>query len=187
MAQQDTFVSGVAGRYASALFSLAQDERQTEAVAQALGKIDSLVVGSPDLQLLVRSPVFSEADQTRAFDAILAHEKIDGLAANFVRLIARKRRLFWLRAMIADFNKLHDQARGVTRAEVVTATPLSKDNLAALKEQLKAATGGREVNLDTRVDPSIVGGLVVRLGSRMVDASLRTKLNAIRIAMKEVG
>jgi F-type H+-transporting ATPase subunit delta len=187
LAQEDTLVSGVAGRYASALFSLAQDQRQTEGVAQALGKLDELISGSADLQLLVRSPVFSEADQTKALDAILSREGIDGLAANFVRLVAQKRRLFWIREMIADYRKLFDEARGVTRAEVVSATPLSAENIAALKDQLKTSSGGREVVLDAKVDPSIVGGLIVRLGSRMVDASLRTKLNAIRLAMKEVG
>lgn len=187
MAQEDTFVSGVAGRYASALFSLAEDERQTEAVSQALNKLDDLIAGSSDLQLLVKSPVFSDADQRKALDAILAREQIDGLAANFVRLLAQKRRLFWIREMIADYRKLYDKARGVTRAEVVTAAPLSAANLSALKDQLKATTGGREVELETRVDPSIIGGLIVRYGSRMVDASLKTKLNAIRLAMKEVG
>lgn len=184
---EDIHVSGVAGRYASALFSLAQEARQTEAVSVALGKLDAMIAGSTDMQTLVKSPVFSEAEQTRAMDAILASEGIDGLAANFVRLVGRKRRLFWLREMIADYRKLYEEARGVTRAEVVTATPLSADNIASLKEQLKASSGGREIVLDTKVDASIVGGLIVRLGSRMVDASLRTKLNAIRLAMKEVG
>jgi F-type H+-transporting ATPase subunit delta len=187
LAQEDTHVSGVAGRYASALFSLAQEGRQTEAVSDALGKLDEMIAGSADLRLLVKSPVFSEAEQTKAMDAILASVGIDGLAANFVRLVARKRRLFWLREMIADYSKLYENSRGVTRAEVVSATPLSAENIAALKEQLKASSGGREIVLDTKVDPSIVGGLIVRLGSRMVDASLRTKLNAIRLAMKEVG
>jgi F-type H+-transporting ATPase subunit delta len=187
LAQEDSHVSGVAGRYASALFTSAQEERQSEAVSNALAKLDAMIVGSPDLRSLVRSPVFSEIEQTKAMDAILASAGIDGLAANFVRLVGRKRRLFWLREMIADYRKLYEEARGVTRAEVVTATPLSADNVTALKEQLKASSGGREIVLDTKVDPSIVGGLIVRLGSRMVDASLRTKLNAIRLAMKEVG
>ena len=187
MAQEDTLVSGVAGRYASALFSLAQEQRQTEAVAQGLGRLDALIAESSDLQLLVKSPVFSEADQTRAMDAILARDGIDGLAANFVRLVAQKRRLFWIREMIADYRKLYDGARGVTRAEVVSATPLSEDNISALKDQLKASSGGHAIALNAKVDPSIIGGLIVRLGSRMVDASLRTKLNAIRLAMKEVG
>ena len=89
--------------------------------------------------------------------------------------------------MIADYRKLYDASRGVTRAEVTSASALSDGNLVALKDQLKAASGGRDVQLDVKVDPSIIGGLIVKLGSRMVDGSLRTKLNAIRLAMKEVG
>ena len=187
MAQEGTLVSGVAGRYASALFSLAQDDRQTDAVAQSLETLDALIAESPDFQRLVRSPVFSAGDQLRALDAILAKEGIDGIAGNFVRLVTTKRRLFFIRAMIADYRKLYDASCGVTRAEVTSASALSSENLAALKDQLKAASGGRDIKLDVKVDPSIIGGLVVKLGSRMVDGSLRTKLNAIRLAMKEVG
>ncbi|MGA7199965.1 MAG: F0F1 ATP synthase subunit delta [Roseiarcus sp.] len=187
LAQEDTHVTGVAGRYASALFSLAQDDRQTEAVAQSLSKLDALIAESPDFQRLVRSPVFSAGDQLKALDAILAREDFGRITANFVRLITVKRRLFYIRDMIAAYRKLYDASRGVTRAEVTSATALTDANVLALKEQLRAASGGREVELETKIDPSIIGGLVVRLGSRMVDGSLRTKLNAIRIAMKEVG
>ena len=145
------------------------------------------IAESPDFQRLVRSPVFSASDQLRALDAILDRENIGGVTANFVRLITVKRRLFYVRDMIAAYRKLYDASRGVTRAEVTSATALTDANVSALKEQLRAASGGREVELETKIDPSIIGGLVVRLGSRMVDGSLRTKLNAIRIAMKEVG
>ncbi len=187
MAQDDTPVSGVAGRYASALFSLAQDNRRTDVVARSLEKLDGLIAQSPDLERLVRSPVFSAKDQLKALDAIFARVGVDGVAANFVRLVTAKRRLFSLRAMIAAYRKLYDESRGVTRAEVTSASALTGDNLAALKDQLKAASGGKEVDLDVKIDPSIIGGLIVRLGSRMVDGSLKTKLNAIRLAMKEVG
>ncbi|RBP12868.1 ATP synthase F1 subcomplex delta subunit [Roseiarcus fermentans] len=187
MAEDKTLVSGVSGRYASALFSLAHDERQTDAVAQSLDRVDAMVAGSPDLERLVRSPVFSAADQVKALDAILSMEGIAGIAANFVRLVAKKRRLFFLRQMIADYRKLYDASRGVTRAQVTSASALADAHLASLKDQLKAASGGRDVQLDVKVDPSIIGGLIVKLGSRMVDGSLRTKLNAIRLAMKEVG
>src|SRR6185437_9543426 len=103
------------------------------------------------------------------------------------RLAASKRRLFLIREMIADYRKLDDAARGVTRAEVTSAAALTGANVEALKDSLRGASGGREVDLDMKVDPSIVGGLIVKLGSRMIDGSLRTKLNAIRLAMKEVG
>ena len=187
MAEEDTVVSGVAGRYASALFSLAQDQRQSEAVADALARFDALIAESPDLERLVRSPVFSAADQLKALDAVFAQAEISGVAANFIRLVASKRRLFFIRAMIADYGKLYDASRGVTRAEVTSAAALTDANVASLKDSLRAASGGREVDLDMKVDPSIIGGLIVKLGSRMVDGSLKTKLNAIRVAMKEVG
>jgi F-type H+-transporting ATPase subunit delta len=187
LAHDEILVSGVAGRYASALFSLAEDDRQTEAVAQSLAKLDALIAESPDLGRLVRSPVFSAGDQLLGLNAILDKEGIGGIAANFVRLVTVKRRLFFIRQMIADYRKLYDASRGVTRAEVTSALALSDANLAALKDQLKGASGGREVDLDVKVDPSIIGGLIVKLGSRMVDGSLKTKLSAIRLAMKEVG
>jgi F-type H+-transporting ATPase subunit delta len=187
LAEDDTIVSGIAGRYASALFSLAQDGRQTDAVAEALERFGALIAASPDLERLVRSPVFSAADQLKALDAVLAEADIGGVAANFIRLVATKRRLFFIREMIADYRKLNDAHRGVTRAEATSAIELTDANIAALKESLRAASGGRQIELDVKVDPSIIGGLIVKLGSRMFDGSLKTKLNAIRLAMKEVG
>lgn len=187
MAEQQDTVSGVAGRYASALFSLARDERQTDEVAAALASFDALIAESEDLQRLVRSPVFSARDQVKALTAILDRAGIVGVAANFIKLVASKRRLFAIRDMIRDYGMLNDALRGVARAEVTSAAPLSDANVAALKETLRAASGGKDVRLTARVDPSIIGGLIVKLGSRMVDGSLKTKLNAIRIAMKEVG
>jgi F-type H+-transporting ATPase subunit delta len=187
LAEDETIVSGVAGRYASALFSLALDNRQTDAVADSLAKFDALIAESPDLERLVRSPVFSAADQLKALDAIFGDANIGGVAANFIRLVTSKRRLFFIREMIADYRKLNDAHRGVTHAEVTSATALTDTHIAELKDSLRAASGGREVDLDTKIDPSIIGGLIVKLGSRMVDGSLKTKLNAIRLAMKEVG
>jgi F-type H+-transporting ATPase subunit delta len=187
LAEDDTIVSGVAGRYACALFSLALEDRQTDAVADALARFEALIAESPDLERLVRSPVFSAADQVKALDAVMAGADIGGVAANFIRLVASKRRLFFIREMIADYRKLNDAHRGVTRADVTSATALTDAQIAQLKESLRAATGGREVDLNLRLDQSIIGGLIVKLGSRMVDGSLKTKLNAIRLAMKEVG
>jgi len=184
--QQDT-VSGVAGRYASALFSLARDERKTDEVAAALSTFEALIGESEDLQRLVRSPVFSAREQIKALTALLDRAGVAGIAANFIKLVASKRRLFAIRDMIRDYGLLYDVARGVAHAEVTSAAPLSDANVAALKETLRAASGGKDVRLIARVDPAIIGGLVVKLGSRMVDGSLKTKLNAIRIRMKEVG
>ena len=135
MAEEDTVVSGVAGRYASALFSLAQDARETNSVAEALARFDALIAESPDLERLVRSPVFSAADQLKALDAILAQAGIGGVAANFLKLVASKRRLFFIREMIADYRKLNDARRGVTRADVTSATALTDAHIAALKNR----------------------------------------------------
>jgi F-type H+-transporting ATPase subunit delta len=187
LADESEHVSGVAGRYASALYALADEQRQTAEVAAALATIQTMIGESPDLQRLVRSPVFSSAEQTKALDALLARVGISGIAANFVRLVAAKRRLFALSDMIRGYDKLYDLSRGLTRAEVTSAAPLDDAQIAALKEQLRGSSGGKDVELTVKVDPAIIGGLVVKLGSRMVDGSLRTKLTAIRNAMKEVG
>ena len=187
MAEDSESVSGVSGRYASALFALAQERRETSEVGASLARFEAMIADRADLQRLVRSPVFSAGEQLKALGALLDQAGITGIAANFIRLVAAKRRLFFIRAMIADYSKLNDAFRGVTRATVTSASLLSDDNIAALKESLRAISGGRDVELSIKIDPSIIGGLIVQLGSRMVDGSLKTKLNAIRTRMKEVG
>jgi len=187
VADEETIVSGMAGRYASALFSLAQDGHTTGEVAAALTAFDGLIAESADLARLVRSPVFSAQEQIKALDVILDKAGISGVTANFIKLVAAKRRLFAIRDMIAGYQSLYDLERGVTRAEATVAAPLSDAHVAALKEALREATRGKDVEVKVKVDPSIIGGLIVKLGSRMVDGSLKTKLNAIRARMKEVG
>ena len=187
MAHEETIVSGMSGRYASALFALAQEKLSTDKVAEDLRNFDMLIDHNPDMQRLVRSPVFSADSQVKALEAILARAGIDGIAANFIKLVAAKRRLFAISQMIRDFNKLNDAAKGVTRAEVTVAEPLGAAHLDALKDALRQISGGKSVEVNVKVDPSIIGGLVVKLGSRMVDGSLKTKLNTIRSRMKEVG
>ena len=187
MADAQDIVSGMAGRYAAALFSLAKESRSIEAVAADLKKFSDLVAANPDLDLLIKSPVFSAEDQTRALSKVLEAVGIGGLAAKFLQLVASKRRLFAIKTMIAGFHKLDDADRGVSRAVVTVAEPLSEAHLEALQQALRDVTGGKAVELDLKVDPAILGGLVVRLGSRMVDGSLKTKLNSIRTRMKEVG
>jgi F-type H+-transporting ATPase subunit delta len=187
LAKEETIVSGMAGRYAQALFQLAGESYATDSVAADLDRFAALVAESSDLQHLVRSPVFSAEQQVRALSALLAAAGIQGLAANFLKLVASKRRLFAVSGMIRGYKALNDAAKGVTRAEVTVAEPLSDANLAALQSALAQASGGRSVVVDVKVDPAIIGGLVVKLGSRMVDGSLKTKLNSIRTRMKEVG
>ena len=177
----------MAGRYASALFSLARDSNATDQVAASLDSFDRMIAESADLERLVRSPVFSAEEQVKALSVILDRSGITGVTANFIKLVASKRRLFSIRDMIRTYHLLNDSYRGVARAEVTSASPLTDANIAALKEQLKGVTGGKDVEITAKVDPSIIGGLVVKLGSRMVDGSLKTKLNSIRTRMKEVG
>jgi len=174
----------VAGRYASALFELARDANAIDEVGSGLEAFERLIAESPDLERLVRSPIFTAEEQERAVGAILDRAGIGGLAANFIRLVASKRRLFALPNMISAYRELVADAKGIVRAEVRLAEQPSEavmgDIRAALRDVAKA-----EVDLRVRIDPSLIGGLVVQVGSRMIDASLRTKLNSIRLAMRE--
>ena len=187
MAQDESIVSGMAGRYASALFQLAQEQKAVDKVGADLDRLQKMIAESADLSRLVKSPVFTAEAQTKAIGAVLDKAGIGGLVGNFVRLVAQKRRLFALGDMMAGFHKLSDAARGVTRAEITVAEPLSDKNRGAVEDALKAITGGKSVGMSVKVDPAIIGGLVVKLGSRMYDGSLKTKLNALRTRMKEVG
>jgi F-type H+-transporting ATPase subunit delta len=144
-----------------------------------------LIAGSPDLARLVRSPVFGVDDQMKAISAILTKAKIKGLAANFLRVITTNRRLFAARDIIRGFRALVARHRGEVTAQVTVAEQLNDKNLDALKSALKSVTGGKDIDLEVTVEPAIIGGLIVKVGSRMIDSSLRTKLNAIKFAMKE--
>jgi F-type H+-transporting ATPase subunit delta len=177
----------MAGRYATALFELALDAKSVDAVKAELDRFDAMLAESTDLLRLVRSPVFGAEEQSKALAAILSQAGISGLAANFLKLVASNRRLFSVRDMIRDFRKLVAHWKGEVSADVTVAEKLSDGHLDALKSALRSVTGGKSVDLNVKVDPAIIGGLVVKLGSRMVDSSLRTKLNAIKHAMKEAG
>ena len=186
MAGEDTIVSGMAGRYATALFELALDAKSVDAVKGDLEKFDALVADSADLRRLVRSPVFGAEEQGKALGAVLAKADIGGLAANFLKLVTANRRLFAVRDMIRDFRKLVARWKGEVSADLTVAEKLSDQRLSELKDALKSVTG-KDAQIHVKVDPAIIGGLVLKLGSRMVDSSLRTKLNAIKHAMKEAG
>jgi F-type H+-transporting ATPase subunit delta len=179
-------VSGVPGRYATALFELAQEEHVIESVAADLSRFQKLLDESEDLRRLVRSPVFSAEDQLAALDAILARAEIGGLAANFIRLVTRNRRLFAIADMIKAYRVLVAQSKGEVAAEVTSAEPLADAHLEELKAAIKASIG-RDVDLALKIEPAILGGLIVKVGSRMVDNSLRTKLQNLRIAMKGIA
>ena len=186
MAGEDPSVSGVSGRYATALFELARDEKSIDAVKADLDRFGAMLDDSADLERLVRSPVFSADAQSKALGAVLDKAGIAGISANFLKVLIANRRLFAVRDVMRAFRALVAKFKGQVTADVTVAEALSDRNLDALKSSLNSVTG-KDVTLNVKVDPSIIGGLVVKLGSRMVDSSLRTKLNSIKHAMKEAG
>ncbi len=183
MTATDQSVSGVPGRYASALFELAGEAKSVDKTGDALNAFQALLDSSEDLARLVRSPVFSAEDQVAALEAICAKAGITGLALNFIRLVTQNRRLFFISDMIKAYGTLVATAKGEVQAEVTSAEKLSDKHVNELKAALKA-TIGQDVQLSTRVDPSVLGGLIVKVGSRMIDNSLKTKLQNLKIAMK---
>ncbi len=186
MAGEEPIISGMAGRYATALFELALDNRAVDAVKADLERFDALIAESPELQRLVRSPVFSADVQGKALAAVLEKAGVGGLTAQFLNVVVANRRLFAVRDMIRAYRALVARHHGEVTAQVTVAEALKDAHHAAIQDALKSVTG-KDVGLDVTVDPAIIGGLVVKLGSRMVDSSLRTKLNSIKHAMKEVG
>lgn len=186
MATDTTIVSGISGRYATALFELARDANALDAVAGDLASLGKAIDESEDLARVVRSPVMGRAAQGKGMAAILDKAGAHALTKQFVGLTAQNRRLFALPDIVRDFSRLVAAHRGELTGEVVSAQPLSDKQLTDLKAQLKKAMGS-EVRIHTRVDPSLLGGLIVKVGSRMVDGSLRTKLQNLKIAMKGVG
>jgi F-type H+-transporting ATPase subunit delta len=175
----------MAGRYATALYELADESKTVDAVLDDLQRFEALIASSDDLRRLVKSPVFSADEQMRAIDAILAKLETTELTANFLRLVIKNRRLFALDRVIRAFYTLVAQARGELTADVTVAEPLNEARAKDIKDALREVTA-KDVKVRVKVDPSIIGGIIVQLGSRMVDASLRTKLSAIQHAMKEV-
>jgi F-type H+-transporting ATPase subunit delta len=176
----------MAGRYANALFELALEEHAIDTVKADLDRFDALIAESPDLRRLVRSPVFTAGQQTKALSAVLDKAEIGGLAARFLKVVSSNRRLFAAPDMVRGFRALVALYKGETQATVTVAEKPTEAHLAAIKDALKAVTK-KDVQVEVKVDPSIIGGLIVKLGSRMIDTSLRTKLNAIKHAMKEVS
>ncbi len=183
MASDETNTQSVPGRYASALFDLAKEQKQVPVVEGDLNRFAAMLDGSADLQRLVRSPAFSADDQSRALSAVLAKASIGGLAGNFLKLLARNRRLFAVGEMVKTFRAIAAKDRGEVTADVTSAQPLSAEQMNALRDTLKA-TVGKDVTIAAKVDPSLLGGLVVKIGSRMIDSSLKTKLSMLKVAMK---
>jgi F-type H+-transporting ATPase subunit delta len=185
VASQATGAAGLADRYAAALFDLADEAKALDRIADDLRALRSLLAESDDFRRLVRSPVLSRADQGKAVAALGERAGYDRLTRNFLGLLARNRRLFALPEMIRAFLDRLAQRRGEVTAEVVSAAPLTRQQQDTLDERLRRAVG-RKVAIETKVDPSLLGGLVVKVGSRMVDASLKSKLQRLQLAMKGV-
>ena len=175
--------ASLAGRYASALFDLARDQRQIDAVGRSLDALGQALLDSKDFAELVASPLVSREEAGKAFAALAPQLGLDPITSNFLGVLARNGRKGELRKVIRAFGRLAAEHRGEVTAEVVTARPLNVDQVAALKQQLRARAG-REVTIDASVDPNILGGIVVKLGSQQIDASIRTKLNRLASAMK---
>jgi F-type H+-transporting ATPase subunit delta len=183
---ENQLTASMPGRYASALFDLAKAQGQIKDVEADLGKFAAALESNPDLLRMVRSPVFSSTEQSMALEHILAKSGLGPLASNFLKLLARNRRLFAVGDMIKIYRALSADFRGEVTAEVASAHPLSDAQLAALTDTLKSSVG-KDVQIHAKVDPSLLGGLIVKIGSRMIDSSLRTKLNSLKVAMKGTG
>jgi F-type H+-transporting ATPase subunit delta len=183
VATEHAHESGVAGRYANAVFELAQEEKSVEAVERDFVTLRSLIEQNPDLARLVRAPVFSRGEQARAMKSVLEKVGATKLTTKFILTMTSKRRLFALVEIIRAFERLVAKLRGEVEATVVSARALSEAETVELKAVLKSKLG-RDPRLETKVDPTLLGGLVVKVGSRMIDSSLRTKLTGIRAAMR---
>ncbi|MEA3536586.1 F0F1 ATP synthase subunit delta [Rhizobium sp. CC-YZS058] len=186
MAKPSDLISGVAERYASSLFDLALESGSVESVQADLDRFQGLINESADLKRLIVSPVFSSDDQFKAISAIVAKAGLSGLVANFLKVVARNRRLFAVPGIVRAFRDIAARNRGEVAAEVTSAHALNDQQQAELKAALKGVTG-KDVTVNVTVDPSILGGLIVKVGSRQIDTSLRTKLSSLKLALKEVG
>ncbi|MEQ9520506.1 MAG: F0F1 ATP synthase subunit delta [Parvibaculum sp.] len=186
MSSEQPLAAGVAGRYATALFELAEQAGALEQVAADLESLTAMIAQSDDLRRLVRSPVFTTEEQGRAMDALLSRAGAQKLTQNFVGVVVSNRRLFALPDVARAYGQLLANSRGEITADVTSAHALAGAQIDELKQALKAAMG-RDVKIETNVDKGLLGGLIVKVGSRMVDSSLRTKLNNLKFAMKEAG
>jgi F-type H+-transporting ATPase subunit delta len=186
VSSDDPMMASMAGRYAVALFELAKDQRQLEVVERDLALFQAMFDGCADLRRLVLSPVITAEDQAKALAAVLKMAGISGLTANFVKLIARNRRLFAAEDMMKAFRALVARERGEVSADVASAHALTPEQLQLLSDTLRTSIG-KNVRIDTRVDQRLLGGLVVKIGSKMIDNSLRTKLDNLKVVMKGMG
>jgi F-type H+-transporting ATPase subunit delta len=186
LASETTGVSALAERYAAALFDIAEERRMLDEVASDLRQLRAMLASSVDLMRVVRSPVLSRQEQGRAVAALAVRAEISSLVRDFLAVVAKNRRLFAVPAMIEAYLATLAERRGEVTASVTAAQPLNDQQLEALSEHLRR-TVGRRVSVDVRVDPRLIGGLIVKVGSRMVDSSVESKLRRLQLAMKGIG
>jgi F-type H+-transporting ATPase subunit delta len=186
LASATTGVSALAERYAAALFEIAEERRVLDEVASDLRQLGTMLAASIDLMRLVRSPVLSRLEQGRAVAALALRAELSPLVRDFLAVVAKNRRLFAVPAMIEAYLAKLAERRGEVTADVTAAQPLNETQLEALNEHLRR-TVGRRVSVEVRVDPRLIGGLIVKVGSRMVDGSIESKLRRLQLAMKGIG
>lgn len=186
MADSSNLISGVAERYASSLFEVALEAKAIDKVGKELAQFEALVEGNDDLKRLIESPVFSAEDQFNAVAALADKSKISGLTGNFLRVVAQNRRLFTLPSIARGYREFVAKHRGEVTADVISAHELNATQTKELQATLKSVTG-KTVAVKLTVDPSLLGGLIVKIGSRQIDTSLRTKLSTLKLSLKEVG
>jgi F-type H+-transporting ATPase subunit delta len=186
LASEATGVSALAERYGAALFEIAEERRMLDEVASDLSQLRAMLAASLDLMRLVRSPVLSRLEQGRAVAALAVRADLSPLVRDFLAVVAKNRRLFAVPAMIAAYLAMLAQRRGEVTANVTAAQPLNDQQLEALSEHLRR-TVGRRVSVDVQIDPRLIGGLIVKVGSRMVDSSVESKLRRLQLAMKGIG
>lgn len=186
MSETASISSGIAGRYATALFELAREAGELAALETDINALAAALEASADFRALTVSPIYSREDQGRAIAAIADKMGLAAITAGTLGLMAQNRRLFVLPALIDAINALIAAEKGEVSAEVVSARKLTKAQETKLAAALKQAVG-KDVNISTAVDDSLIGGLVVKLGSKMIDTSIKAKLSNLQNAMKEVG
>lgn len=186
MASETTVTGAIAGRYAAAIYDLADEQKALDEIAKDLSELSAMIAASADLRRLVRSPLLGREEQTAAMNAVLESAGVSELTRRFVGVVARNRRLFALKAIVAAYLRMLAARRGEVTAEVTSAVKLSQKQADSVAEALRKAVGAK-VSVDLHVDPALIGGLVVKVGSRMVDSSLRTKLQRLQLAMKGTG
>lgn len=186
MTASTSLTSGAAGRYATALFELAGDENSRDQVEADLDAVSAALEDSADLNQLIRNPMYTRDDQGKAIAAVSDKMGLSTTVKSVLGLMASKRRLFALTEMIGGYKALMADLRGEMSADVTAARALSDAQTKALAEQIKKATG-KDIKLNVSVDEGLIGGLIVKVGSRMIDTSIKSRLNNLQNAMKEVG